>query len=87
MIAHTQVLLARVRQNHVPFYRRPGHTPASKPRPYPGVNCPMLPMSCTRQGYAEVRCTFPLVDPYAGATETLDGFLSGETIPLSFWPS
>ncbi|PPQ26892.1 hypothetical protein CCS01_28730 [Rhodopila globiformis] len=83
MMAHTQILLACVRQNHVSFYRRLGYTPATEARSYPGLNCPMLLMSCTRQRYDEIRGAFPLIDPYAGATETLDGFLSGETIPVS----
>ena len=84
MMAHTQILLACVRQNHVPFYGRLGYISVTAPRPYPGLNCPMQLMSCTRQRYDEIRGTFPLIDPYAGDTiETLDGFLSGETVPLS----
>jgi hypothetical protein len=84
MMAHTQVLLACVRQNHVPFYRRLGYNPITSPRPYPGLNCPMQLMSCTRQRYDEIRSAFPLIDPYAGgAIETFDGFLSGATVPLS----
>jgi N-acyl amino acid synthase FeeM len=83
MMAHTQVLLACVRQNHAPFYRRLGYVPVTEPRPYPGLKCPMQLMSCTRQRYDEIRGAFPLIDPYAGGIETLDGFLSGETIPLS----
>jgi hypothetical protein len=83
MIAHTQILLACVRQNHVPFYRRLGYDPMTTPRSYPGLNCPMLLMSCTRQRYDEVRSAFPLIDPYAGTAATLDGFLSGENVPLS----
>jgi hypothetical protein len=83
MMAHTQTLLACVRQNHVPFYRRLGYISITAPRPYPGLNCPMQLMSCTRQRYDEIRGTFPLIDPYAGGTiATLDGFLSGETVPL-----
>jgi hypothetical protein len=83
MMAHTQVLLACVRQNHAPFYRRLGYEPVTEPRPYPGLKCPMLLMSCTRQRYDEIRGAFPLIDPYAGGAETLDGFLSGETVPVS----
>lgn len=83
MMAHTQILLACVRRNHVSFYRRLGYTPAAAPRPYPGLNCPMQLMSCTRQRYDEIRSAFPLIDPYAGTSDTLDGFLSGETVPLS----
>jgi hypothetical protein len=83
MMAYAQVLLACVRQNHVPFYRRLGYEPITEPRPYPDLKCPMLLMSCTRQRYDEIRSAFPLIDPYAGETETLDGFLLGETIPVS----
>jgi hypothetical protein len=83
MTAHTQVLLACVRQNHASFYQRLGYVPVTKPRSYPGLKCPMQLMSCTRQRYDEIRGAFPLIDPYAGGIETLDGFLSGETIPLS----
>jgi hypothetical protein len=83
MMAHTQVLLACVRPNHAPFYRRLGYEPATEPRPYPGLSCPMLLMSCTRRRYDEIRGAFSLIDPYAGGTETLDGFLSGETVPVS----
>ncbi|HEY4040536.1 MAG TPA: hypothetical protein VGM32_01690 [Rhodopila sp.] len=87
MRAHTQVLLACVRQNHVPFYRRLGYDPVTPPRPYPGLSCPMLLMSCTRQRYDEIRKTFPHIDPYAGTNSTLDGFLSGETVSISLMGS
>jgi hypothetical protein len=83
MMAYTQTLLACVRQNHVPFYRRLGYNPVTEPRPYPGLKCLMQLMSCTRQRYDEIRAAFPLIDPYAGWTETLDGFLAGDTVPLS----
>jgi N-acyl amino acid synthase FeeM len=83
MMAHTQILFACVRQNHMPFYRRLGYRPVTEPHPYPGLSCPMLLMACTRQRYDEIREAFPLIDPYGSATETLDGFLAGETIPIS----
>jgi hypothetical protein len=87
MMAHTQILLACVRQNHVPFYRRLGYQPATTPRPYPGLNCPMQLMFCTRRRYDEIRSAFPLIDPFAGTNETLDGFLSGETVSVSLMRS
>jgi hypothetical protein len=87
MMAHTQIRLAYVRRNHVTFYRRLGYTSVAAPRPYPGLNCPMQLMSCTRPRYDEIRAAFPLLDPYAGATETLDGFLSGETVSFSLMRS
>jgi hypothetical protein len=40
-------------------------------------------MSCTRQRYDEIRRAFPVIDPFAGTTESLDGFLSGESVSLS----
>jgi hypothetical protein len=83
MTAHTQVLLACVRRNHAPFYKRLGYTPVTEPRPYPGLNCPMQLMSCTRQRYDEIRSAFPVIDPYAGTTDRLDGFLSGEPVSLA----
>jgi hypothetical protein len=83
MMAHTQVLLACVRRNHAPFYKRLGYTPVTEPKPYPGLNCPMQLMSCTRQRYDEIRSAFPVIDPYAGTTDALDGFLSGEPVSLA----
>jgi hypothetical protein len=83
MMAYTQVLFACVRQNHVSFYQRLGYEPVTEPKSYPGLKCPMLLMACSRPRYDEIRSAFPLVDPYAGETETLDGFLLGETIPVS----
>jgi hypothetical protein len=83
MTAHTQILLACVRKNHAPFYKRLGYEAVTEPRPYPGLNCPMQLMSCTRQRYDEVRQAFPVIDPFAGATDSLDGFLAGEPVSLS----
>jgi hypothetical protein len=83
MTGHTQILLACVRKNHAPFYKRLGYTPVTEPRSYPGLNCPMQLMSCTRQRYDEIRRAFPVIDPFAGTTESLDGFLSGESVSLS----
>ena len=83
MRAHTQILLACVRRNHAPFYKRLGYTPVTEPRPYPGLNCPMMLMSCTRHRYDEIRSAFPVIDPYAGTTDCLDGFLSGEPVSLA----
>lgn len=83
MTAHTQILLACVRKNHAPFYKRLGYTPVTEPRPYPGLNCPMQLMSCTRQRYDEIRSAFPVIDPYAGTTDRLDGFLSGDPVSLA----
>jgi hypothetical protein len=87
MMAHSQILFACVRRNHAPFYRRLGYTPASEPKSYPGLNCPMQLMSCTRERYDEIRAAFPVIDPYAGATGSLDGFLSGEAVSLALRPS
>ncbi len=83
MSAHTQILLACVRRNHAPFYKRLGYEAVTEPRAYPGLSCPMQLMSCTRKRYDEVRLAFPVIDPFAGSTDNLDGFLSGEPVSLS----
>ena len=83
MSAHTQILVACVRRNHAPFYKRLGYEPVTEPRAYPGLNCPMQLMSCTRKRYDEVRLAFPVIDPFSGASGNLDGFLSGEPVSLS----
>jgi hypothetical protein len=83
MTAHSQILLACVRRNHAPFYRRLGYQPVTEPRPYPGLNCPMQLMSCTRRRYDEIRSVYPVIDPYAGTTGPLDEFLSGEDVSVS----
>ena len=82
MMNHTQVLFACVRQNHVPFYRRLGYVPVTDPKPYPGLTCPMQLLVCTRERYDEIRQSFTVIDPYAGTTGALDGFLSGEPVSL-----
>jgi hypothetical protein len=82
MIAHSQILLACVRSNHAPFYKRLGYQTVTEPRAYPGLSCPMQLMSCTRRRYDEIRRAFPVIDPYAGDPDALDGFLSGELVPL-----
>jgi hypothetical protein len=83
MTAHTQILLACVRKNHAPFYRRLGYEAVTEPRPYPGLNCPMQLMSCTRARYDEIRHAFPVIDPFACGTDSLDGFFSGDPVSLS----
>jgi len=86
MMAHSEILLACVRRNHSPFYRRLGYHPATESRSYPGLNCPMQLMSCTRERYDEIRSAFPVIDPYARATGSLDGFLEGEAVSLALVP-
>lgn len=86
MMAHSQILLACVRRNHAPFYRRLGYSPVTEPRSYPGLNCPMQLMSCTRQRYEEIRNAFPVIDPYTGATGPLDEFFDGESVSLALTP-
>ncbi len=83
MTAHTQILLACVRTNHAPFYKRLGYEPVTEARAYPGLSCKMLLMACTRRRYDEIRRAFPVIDPYAGDPEALDGFLSGEPVSLA----
>jgi hypothetical protein len=83
MTAHSQILLACVRKNHAPFYSRLGYRAVTEPRPYPGLNCPMQLMSCTRQRYDEIRSAYPIIDPYAGTTGSLDDFFFGEPVALA----
>ena len=83
MTAHSQILLACVRRNHAPFYRRLGYQPVTEPRSYPGLNCPMQLMACTRQRYDEIRSAYPVIDPYGVTTGPLDGFLSGEAVSVA----
>ena len=40
-------------------------------------------MACTRKRYDAVRLAFPVIDPFAGATDNLNGFLPGESVSLS----
>ena len=83
MTTHTQILLACVRKNHALFYKRLGYETVTEPRPYPGVNCLMQLMSCTRQRYDELRRAFPVIDPFADTTGALDDFLSGASVSLA----
>lgn len=86
MMAHTQMLFACVRANHVPFYKRLGYQPAAEPKPYPGLSCPMQLMVCTRERYDEVRMAYPVIDPYTSATDPLDDFFDGAPVRLSIAP-
>lgn len=79
---HTQIFLACVRSNHAPFYKRIGYSVASEPKPYPGLNCDMLLMASDRQRYDRVRTMMPLMDPMAGTTHNLEGFFTGEAVPM-----
>jgi hypothetical protein len=56
---------------------------APESRAYPELSGPMQLMACTRKRYDEVRLAFPVIDPFAGATDNLDGFLSGGSVSLS----
>jgi hypothetical protein len=79
---HTQIFLACVRSNHVPFYKRLGYSAASEPRPYPGLSCKMLLMASDRQRYDQVRVKVPVMDPMTDTTHNLEGFYAGEPVRL-----
>jgi hypothetical protein len=79
----TQVILACVRKNHAPFYKRIGYREITEPRPYPGLKCPMQLLACSRAEYERVRAGFPVLDPYAGRNSDLDSFLHGGTVSLT----
>lgn len=83
LCAHSQVHLACVRTNHVPFYQRLGYIAASEPRLYPGLSCKMQLMVSDRRRYDEVRASVPMMDPLGGTTRNLEGFFAGEPVLLS----
>jgi hypothetical protein len=83
MMSHAQLHFACVRTQHLSFYKRLGYVSVTEPRPYPGLTCPMQLLVSTRARFDEVRAAFPLVDPFAGGKDDLEGFLSGETVPVA----
>ena len=78
-----RMILSCVRQHHVAFYKRLRFQEATGPRPYPGLTCPMQMLTCTRADYDEARAGFPIIDPDATSTRSLDGILNGEVVSLS----
>lgn len=78
-----RVMLSCVRQNHVPFYKRLRFREVTAARAYPGLNCPMQLLACSRADLDEVRAGFPILDPDAASPESFDGFLQGQLVPLS----
>lgn len=82
-----RVILSSVRRNHIPFYRRIGFVDVVGPRAYPGLNCPMHLLKCSRAEYDRVRAAFPLMNPDAAPQGTFDGFESGRTIVLPLAPA
>lgn len=82
-----QVILSSVRRNHIPFYRRIGFVDVAGPRAYPGLNCPMHLLSCSRAEYDRVRTAFPLMNPAASPKGTFDGFENGRTIFMPLTPA
>ena len=79
----TQVILACVRRNHAPFYKRIGYREITEPRAYPGLKCPMQLLACSRAEYEKVRTAAPVLDPCSGRNSKLDSFLDGGTVSLS----
>ena len=78
-----QVVLSCVRQNHVPFYKRLRFREVTAARAYPGLNCPMQLLACSRADLDGVRAGFPILDPEAASPDSFDGFLQGQLVPLS----
>ncbi len=81
-----RVILSSVRRNHMPFYRRIGFVDVAGPRAYPGLNCPMHLLSCSRTEYDRVRMAFPLMNPAASPTGTFDGFENGRAVSMPLIP-
>ncbi len=81
-----QVILSSVRRNHMPFYHRIGFMDVVGPKAYPGLNCPMHLLKCSRAEYDRVRAAFPLMNPAATPQGTFDGFESGRTIAMPLTP-
>lgn len=79
---HAQMSLACVRTNHKPFYRRLGYEQVSEPRPYPGLDCEMQLMVCSRTRYDEIRKAVPMMDPFGSTTGDLKGLFAGDPVSL-----
>ena len=62
-----RVVVSCVRRNHVPFYRRLRFQECGGSRQYPGLNCPMHLVSCSRADYDENRSVVAIMDPDAAA--------------------
>ena len=82
-----QVILSSVRRNHIPFYRRIGFVEVVGPKEYPGLNCPMHLLKCSRAEYDRVRTAFPLMNPEAAPKGTFNGFEFGRTIDIPLMPA
>ncbi|MGI4977735.1 MAG: N-acyl amino acid synthase FeeM domain-containing protein [Janthinobacterium lividum] len=82
-----QVILSSVRRNHIPFYRRIGFVDVAGPRAYPGLNCAMHLLSCSRAEYDRVRAAFPLMNPAASPRGTFDGFEHGRPVSMPLTPA
>ena len=79
----TEVILACVRRNHTPFYKRLGYQEITGPRSYPGLKCPMQLLACSRASYETIRAASPALDPYSGRNSKLDSFLHGGSVSLT----
>ena len=78
-----RTILSCVRQHHVAFYKRLRFQEAAGLRSYPGLNCPMQMLSCSRADYDQARAGFPIINPGATAAGDLGGLLNGEVVSLS----
>ena len=78
-----KLILSCVRQHHVALYRRLRFQAVTDLQPYPGLNCPMQMLTCTRSDYDEARIGFPIIDPDATSAGVLAGLLIGEVVSLT----
>lgn len=78
-----RIILSCVRQHHVAFYKRLRFQEATELRSYPGLNCPMQMLTCSRADYDKARAGFPIINPGATPAGDLDGLLNGKVVSLS----
>lgn len=78
-----QHFFACVRHRHRAFYQRFGYRVLGEAAPYPGLNCTMQPMTCSRANYNRLRARHPIVDPFAASTANIEGLLSGDRVHLA----
>ena len=78
-----KLILSCVRQHHVAFYKRLRFKAVTDLRPYPGLNCPMQMLTCSRLDYDEARMAFSIIDPDATSAGVLAGLLTGEVVSLT----
>ena len=78
-----KLILSCVRQHHVALYKRLRFHAVTDLRPYPGLNCPMQMLTCSRSDYDKARTGFSIIDPDATPAGVLAGLLDGEVVSLT----